>query len=428
MVKPSHILGMNARVQLYTSQNSSRAKRYGFSKLKAKGFLRRHDIGVPMLYAQIDSTEALRDFEWGSIQGSFAVKPASGSAGKGIIIIKRKSGRANTWIDIEDREFTEEDLDLHVSDILAGQYSTWGTHHVAIIEERIPIHPELDNYVQLGTPDVRVIVYRNIPVMAMTRLPTEASDGRANLDQGAIGLGIDLGTGKSTYGVSGKKKIITHFPHNQMPVAGIQIPFWNEVLRTAVRAANATGLTYMGADIFLHPERGPLIAEVNAYPGLSIQLANHAGLRKRLERLEGITARNVSHAVKIAQSLFAENYPGTLEGEIDRPILNVKEKVVVFGDGDKKSEVSALINTTRYRSVIAEHLATELGLNEVSDHLWDQRDAEEGKVSVVEVKCRVKDRLIVTPMIVSRRLNLKRYDIELGRKDLSGFLVGSEEA
>lgn len=426
MVKPSHILGMNARVQIYTSQNSKKAKSYGFSKLRSKAFLAKHGVQVAQLYARITSQEELRSFDWHDISGTFAVKPASGSAGKGIIVIKGKIDH-DTWEDIGGEQYTEDELDLHVRDILDGQYSTWGSHHMAIIEERVPIHPDLEPYVRLGTPDVRVIVYRRIPVMAMIRLPTESSRGRANLDQGAIGLGIDMGTGRTTYGVSGKKKIITYLPHSNEPVSGILIPYWFDVLKTAIRAANATGLTYMGADIFIHPEKGPMVAEVNAFPGLSIQLANQAGLRQRLERIEGVSARNVVHAAKIGQALFAESYPGTT-GEGEKPIIHWKETIKVKGDDERYHDILTRMNTTRFRSAIAEKVATELRLNEMKDKLWNQQDEEEGNIPVVPVTIKVKDRIIHTDMLVSRKLNHKKHDMELGRKDLGSFLITGEEA
>lgn len=425
MVKPSHILGMNARVQLFTALNPASAKKFGFSKLRAKNFLRKHGIRVPTLYAQLSSQEELRSFDWQSVEGSFAIKPASGSAGKGILVMRKYKPREKVWVDVGGEEYTEDELQLHVSDILDGVYSTWGSRHMCLIEERIPIHPDLEEYAQLGTPDVRVIVYQNIPVMAMCRLPTEASNGRANLDQGAVGVGIDMGTGKTTFGVSGKKKLIRNFPHNGKPIAGIQIPFWNEVLKTAVRTANATGLVYMGADIFLHPEKGPMIAEVNAYPGLSIQLANHAGLRRRLQRLEGIQARNVMHAVKIGQSLFAESVFG-LSGEIDRPIIRPREKILIYDQNESSHEAVSLANTGRFRSVISEALAKELDLDISANQLWSQKEEGEGSMPVVEVTLKLKDRLITTTMVVSRRLNNKRYQVELGRKDLEGFLISGE--
>jgi len=434
MPSAREILGMNARVQLYTALNSRNSKRFGFSKLKAKKFLAKHNIPVPQLYAQLTSQEELREFDWNSISGSFAVKPANGSAGSGIIVIKRRINDQQ-WVNVEDEVLSLGDLNLHASDILEGQYSTWGSRHVVIIEERIPLHPDLEKYAQMGTPDIRVIVFHKIPVMAMLRLPTEASHGRANLHQGAIALGIDFGTGKTTYGVDGRiaystfgdRRLLEYFPGTSVPVGGITIPFWNDVLRTAIRVANATGLQYCGADVFLHPEKGPMIAEVNSYPGLSIQLANNAGLRRRLEKLEGVQARNVNHAIKLAQSLFAENYPALSPDEVDRPILQTREDIIVYDDSEKPTELSCLVNTGRYRSVIAESLANQLELNQPSDELWQLSEEHEGKIPVVEVRIKVRDRIISTSMAVSKRLNKKKQQIELGRRDLVGFLIAGDE-
>jgi alpha-L-glutamate ligase-like protein len=425
-VKPSHILGMNARAQLYTSLNSLKSKKYGFSKLRAKQFLKKHDIPVPELYAVISNREQLRNFDWKKIKGTFAIKPINGSAGKGILVIRERSKRKKVWLDIEGNEYSESDLNLHVSDILEGQYTTWGSSYAALIEERIPLHPELEPYVEVGTPDVRIILFNKIPVMAMVRLPTHESQGRANLDQGAIALGIDLGTGKSVYGVSGKKKIMQKIPKNGQNVAGIEIPSWKSCLKTAVRVANATGYVFMGVDLFLHPEKGPMVAEVNGFPGLSIQLANRAGLRRRLQRIEGMEAKNVNHAVKIGQSLFAENYPAQGDSDLDLIILDPKEPVTLYGDRKKEKQVTALINTGRYRSAISADLAAELGLVDADDTLWKQNIDEEGKVPVVEVQYRIRERLIKTQMAVSKRLSKKRSTVEIGRKDLTGFLVAGE--
>lgn len=422
-VKPSHILGMNARSLLYTSLNSSKAKKFGFSKLRAKHFLQKHGIQVPQLYSVIASREELREFEWAAIPGPFAVKPANGSAGKGIIVIRAYHKKRKEWEDIDDHVYSENDLRLHVSDILEGRYTTWGSHHAAIIEERILVHPDLEPHVELGTPDVRVILFNKIPVMAMMRLPTEESDGRANLDQGALAVGIDMGTGKSIYGVSGKKTVIRTIPKSGHSTVGIQIPYWKEVLKTAVRVANATGYVFMGVDIFIDPVKGPMVAEANGFPGLSIQLANQAGLRRRLERIEGIQARNVNHAVKIAQSLFAESFPAT---DADLIILQPKEEITLYGDKKREDTVTALVNTGRYRSSIAFQLAEDLGLVDHEDLLWKQEVEDEGKVPIVEVRFKLRERIITSTMAVSKRLNKKRNPVEIGRKDLSGFLVGEE--
>lgn len=424
MAKISQILGMNARDQLYAARNSKDAKSFGFSKAKAKEFLSKHGIQVPALYAVLTAQEEVRRFDWSSITGGFAMKPSNGSAGKGVIVIKKKNKYGDTWSDVVGKVYSEDDLRFHASNILEGQYSTWGTIANVIIEERIPIHPDLAPYVKFGTPDVRVIVYNKVPVMAMTRLPTAESGGRANLDQGAMGLGIDMGTGKTLYGVSGKKTMMKVFSGTQQPVNTIQIPFWVDILKIAVRAANATGFVFLGVDVFVHPEKGPMIAEVNAYPGLSIQLANRAGLRRRLEKLEDIEANNVNHAVKIGQALFAENYPVMSIGDSELTVISPKEEVEIFGDKGEKRKGTALVNTGREWSAIAIDVAKELGLADQNDLLWTQYVEGEGKEFVVEVEYKLRDKVRKTTMIVSKRLNSSKYIMHIGRKDLVGFLVG----
>lgn len=421
MVRPSQILGINARNQLYTALNSDESKRIGFSKLRTKLFLQKHSIAVAKLYADINTSEGVRTFDWTTLEGTFALKPANGSAGKGIVVIRRRDKKRGTYVDVAGEHWTRKDLQLHMNDILQGAYSTWNTQNMALIEERIPVHPDLEPYVEMGTPDIRVIVFNKIPVMAMIRLPTKASKGRANLDQGAMALGIDMGTGETTYGVLGKKTLIRVFPGTETKTSGIPIPFWSDVLKTAVRTANACGYNYMGCDIFVHPEKGPMVAEVNGFPGLSIQLANHAGLKRRLQRVEEIEARNVNHAVRIGQALFAENF-ALQEGDV--AIISPKQDILVYDHDEKSHIVHALMNTGRFRSAISRNLAEKLRLTDLNDFLWNQELEGEGKVPVIETKIKIKDRVINTSLLVTKSLNGKTHQIEMGRKDLSGFLVG----
>lgn len=423
MVKPSQILGLNARNQLYTAQNSRYSRRFGFSKLRAKLFLQKQGIGVPKLYAKITSSEELRSFSWSTIEGSFAVKPVNGSEGKGIIVIKRQDKKKGTYIDVSGEVWTVKELQLHISDILQGAYSTWGEDSIALIEERVPVHPDLSTYVEMGTPDVRVVVYNKIPIMAGCRIPTRASHGKANIHQGALMLGVDFGTGETTYGLSGLNSPISSFPHSEEPVRGIKVPFWGEILKTAVRVANATGFIYCGVDMFMHPERGPLVAEVNGFPGLGIQLANHSGLLRRLQRVEEIEARNVGHAVRIAQALFAEEYPIQV-AESEFIIISPREKLQLIDSDEGMHTYDAVINTGRFRSAMAAEVAKKHGFVSTRSLLWKQYVEGEGKVPVVEAKFKLKDRVVNSSMIVTKKLNGKPAPIEIGRRDLRGFLVG----
>ena len=424
-IKPSHILGHNARYR-YTALNSREAKKFGSSKLRTKELLKQHNILTAELYHVFDSPDDLEVVNWTNIPVPFVLKPASGSAGKGIWVIEKKIENKAVWIDSQGNKIKEADFNLHINNILDGEFSTWGSNHKALVEEMIPSHPSLAKFSYGGTPDIRVIVFNSVPIMAMARIPTKESNGKANLDQGAIAVGIDMASGVTIHGIYGKKKIIKTFPKSKKKVRGIMIPQWTQVLETAVRAANVAGYEYMGADLFIHPEKGPMIVELNGYPGLSIQIANDAGLKKRLERVEGLEVRNAQHGVKIAQALFANILIDESKiGEIT-PIISYRPAIKAYDDKRKLHNVDALINTSRYRSAISQELAEELGHYDIEDLLWRQKEIE-GSVPVIEIKIKINDQIIKTAMVVIKRLNRTSHKIELGRKDVQGFLVGDSE-
>jgi alpha-L-glutamate ligase-like protein len=149
------------------------------------------------------------------------------------------------------------------------------------------IHPEpvFASVTHQGVPDVRIVVYRGVPVMSMVRLPTKASDGKANLHRGAIGAGIGIASGTTLTAVH-LSQVITHHPDTGNPVSGIRVPHWEQMLLMAAQSFEMTGLGYMGVDLVIDRDHGPLLLELNARPGLAIQLANGQGLRGRLDRVD----------------------------------------------------------------------------------------------------------------------------------------------
>jgi alpha-L-glutamate ligase-like protein len=422
-IKPSHILGTNGRYP-FTKLNASAAKAYGFSKLKTKQLLAEHDIPTAKILHVFESVADLEAIQWETIPTPFVIKPASGSAGKGIVVIKKKLPDQKIWKNHDGESLTDADLNLHVSNILDGEYSTWGSQHKALIEEMVVPHPAIGKYSYRGTPDIRVIVFNSIPVMAMARIPTKESKGRANLDQGAIGLGIDMGTGVTTFGIKGKSQRIIHFPGTKKKVNGVLIPQWRKLLETAVKAANAAGYKYMGADLFIDKDKGPMIVELNGFPGLSIQLCNRAGLKRRLERVEDLEVRDPKHGVKISQALFGEIFVDKLKAEEGLQIISTHPTVTILGEEKLKTTTEAFVNTGRYRSAIAEELADELGLIDIEDLLWQQQVTGEGRLPVVEVSFKLREHLIKTAMIVTKRLNRTKHKVELGRRDTQQFLIG----
>ena len=86
-----------------------------------------------------------------------------------------------------------------------------------------------------------------------------------------------------------------------------------------------------------------------------------------------------------------------------------------------------MANTGRFRSVISEAFADQLGLVDLEDLLWRQQEGIEGKLPVVEVSFKIKNQTRTTGMLVSKRLNRTAYQVELGRQDLQGFLIGEVE-
>jgi alpha-L-glutamate ligase-like protein len=202
---------------------------------------------------------------------------------------------------------TQEEVDLHVSNILGGIYSLGSESDRAIVEYRVQFDPLFDSLAYQGVPDIRIIVFLGVPVMSMVRLPTRLSEGRANLHQGAIGAGIDIATGTTLTAVW-RNDIVREHPDTGNDVTGIKIPGWDRLLGLAASCYELTGLGYQGVDIVLDKDKGPMILELNARPGLNIQIANRSGLLPRLQRVEENRHRlsAVGGRVAFAKQHFSE--------------------------------------------------------------------------------------------------------------------------
>ena len=253
-------------------------------KLATKTLAINAGIAVPTLHAVIETEHQIkenRDLLEGL--GDFVIKPAHGAGGDGILVIDAKI--QEYYRKASGALLSLEDINYHLSLILSGAYSLGGHPDVALIEHRVqsdPIFAEISHH---GVPDVRVITLLGYPAMAMVRLPSRLSDGKANLHQGAIGVGIDLATGKTLGGVWHNGTIDFH-PDTLNPIAGIQVPHWDKILHLAASCYELTGLGYLGVDIVLDKDQGPLMLELNARPGLNIQIANRQGLLTRFKDIE----------------------------------------------------------------------------------------------------------------------------------------------
>lgn len=215
----------------------------------------------------------------------FVIKPAHGSGGRGILVIEDHGDRIFTKNG--GRRLIFRQVYRHVSNVLSGLYSLGGQVDVALIEERIQFTDVFAGFSFEGIPDVRLIVFKGFPVMAMIRLSTHASDGRANLHQGAVGVGLSLRDGSTLYAVQ-HGRLITRHPDTGKDLKTLRVPQWSEHLRLATACYHMCGLGYFGADIALDRHRGPLLLELNARPGLAIQVANQSGLASRLQLIESL--------------------------------------------------------------------------------------------------------------------------------------------
>ena len=283
------ILGLNRRNLDYIQRyNQRRLYPLVDDKLRTRELAEKAGINVPPTYAVIESEHQNRTLAR-KLQNheQFVIKPAQGSGGNGILIIQESFGTSHrrNFLRGSGRPLDTGDLRFHVSNILSGLYSLGGNNDRAIVEYRIPPHPLFDNISYRGIPDIRTVVFRGVPVMAMLRLATSRSGGKANLHQGAIGAGINMRTGRTREGVWFERPVSRH-PDTGEAVPGLELPDWQGLMLLAARCHDLTGLGYLGVDVVLDPQRGPMLLELNARPGLSIQLANRMGLLPRLRKIE----------------------------------------------------------------------------------------------------------------------------------------------
>ncbi len=440
-------LTKNERNKMYLRKNSASGRSLADSKFKTKLKLAKAGVGVPKLLARFRTEEDVEKFEWNKLEGNFVIKPVSGYGGDGIIIIRKRGKWAGDWVKMDGETVSTQDIQAHCMEILAGKYSLYGMPDSVLVEERIKIHPMFLSITKAGTPDIRVIVYNSVPVMAMFRIPTEKSGGKANLQQGAYGLGIDLATGITTFGTEGKSETVTKiydFGKKKMrKVNGIKIPFWKEVLETAIKCQKAIGgLGFLGVDIVLDKDKGPVVLEVNARPGLSIQICNKAGLKARMEKVEDMEVRSVEHGVTLAKYLFGESFFEKVEAkektQVVKPLEQIKIKLgpdfAKASTGKKGKhwvkEIRAKVDTGAFRSSIDKSFAESLGLLDESKILYYRHYRSSlGKHRdrpVVGLTFWLKGKKIVTAVNVADRHKL-RTKFLLGRKDLEGFLVSAKK-
>lgn len=303
------ILGINGRNRGYVAAyNDRRFFKMVDDKVVTKQLAIEAGVTVPKLIGTVEYTGQVKNVRHMlKGVGDFVIKPARGSGGGGILVadgidengLRKASGKRMTW----------DEVRFHLNNILSGMYSLGGDgSDVALIEERLHPHSIFKTLAFSGVPDVRVIVFRGVPVMAMLRLPTSESDGKANLHTGGVGAGVDLSTGITSMAVQHNQPVSEH-PDFLTPLTGLQLPGWEDVLRLSSDIAVAVPkLGYVGVDIVIDENRGPTLLELNARPGISVQIANRRGLMRPLEILHKMEEipETTAERIALAREIWAK--------------------------------------------------------------------------------------------------------------------------
>lgn len=391
------ILGMNARNLLYIARyNSEASKKFADDKIYTKKFLSSRGIGCAKLYTVISSHQELRFFDPATLPQRFVIKPNHGFGGEGIIVITGKDDEV--FYGKQEKKWSWKDLQQALSAILDGKYAISGLRDEVIIEELLVAHPDFRRLSGMGLPDIRVIVFNYVPVIAMLRLPTTESEGKANLHLGAVGLGIDLASGKTTHGVR-HDQFISKLPNGD-PVNSIEIPEWDTVLHVAATCQKVSGIGYLAVDVAI-TETGVKVLELNARAGLAVQIANRVLLRSRLDKVADLTVLTPDNGVQIGKMLFS--HPATLRSE------DTKKDMPTIG---------------LYETVRISHATPETLIAKIDPHIDDAIIDETVRLPADEktLSIQLKGQKLVLPF-KKGQLARNTFQVIIGKRGLSGFLI-----
>lgn len=277
------VLGINARnLNLIYTHNRREFFPNVDDKLLCKELLSKSGIPTPETYGVISGPKSLRLWENNLKDiNEFVIKPNRGFGGGGILIVS-KGDRGYL---AKDQDIEKADIEFHICQILNGVYSLDNIADTAFLEEKLNNHQAVERLIApdvSGVADIRIIYQYEHAVMAMLRLPSRESGGTANLHQGGLGVGIDLDSGMTTGGCHKNRLVLKH-PETEISLVGHTLPKMDELLKIGSRISEIVKLGYIGVDFVLDRDRGPLVLEVNARPGLNIQIANQSGLRERIQ-------------------------------------------------------------------------------------------------------------------------------------------------
>jgi len=380
--------------------------------LKTKAYLAARGIPVAKLYGRIESRDQLLQFDFSQLPNECVLKPNLGYGGEGIVLLRGRD-KHGRFLRNGKKPITDQELREHIEDILDGKFSLKGRADTAFFEQILHSHSCFAKFRPVGLPDLRIIVFNLVPVMAMARIPTIHSDGKANIHLGGLGIGIDIAKGTTTH-VAQYHGILKELPSGGGSPSGHQIPYWDEILLICSKIQQITNIGYLAVDIALDENMGPVLLEVNARAGLMVQVANLAPLRARLKRVTGIKVESPEKGVRLGQDLFGSK---TKKAGAPNPnaktTLGIEERIsITLGDGSSIS-LDAKIASDQERTVFSKSLITELQKKNGALH-----DDTEG---LYRVKFTLGGKKIQT-LVCSETLP-GTVKAVIGSRDLSGFLI-----
>lgn len=406
------ILGMNARNLLYVqSLNPAKAVAMADNKLRTKAFLSARAIPSAKLFGRIESREQLAQFDFTQLPDKCVLKPNFGFGGEGIILLKGRNP-SGEFMRSGKRVFPQAELENHIKDILDGRYSLGGRPDTAFFEQLLTPHESLSSLRPVGLPDIRIIVFNLVPVMAMLRIPTADSDGKANIHLGGIGVGIDLAKGVTTHAVQ-FNSVIKSLPHG-LKTSGHVIPFWDSILLVSSKIQQYTGIGYIGVDFTIDQQMGPAVLEVNARPGLTVQLANLVPLRSRLERVAGVKVSSPEKGVRVAKDLFGTTEKvHKIQKNQTHPVVGLQDVVTFVGTGTTLQEL-CIVDVHTERTIISAEFATILMDQKLLEFIPD-------KQGIYKVKMQLSGQKIQTIVqVASQPIDHK---VIIGKRDLRGLYI-----
>lgn len=359
------ILWMNQRNNIYVKEfNPDRGIRLANNKEQTKKFLFQRSIPVPKTFLHIKNRQDRFEFNFSSLASShntFVIKPNNGSKGQGIFIINeirkkkeythpKKINHSPTlekirWLKrtlidygyefrIGDKRINEIQLKKKVGWIFQWLYSSNGKQDTVLIEEKLIPWNGFELFCTHGLADMRIIMFNLVPVIAMLRVPTEQSGGKANLAQWGIGLGIDIVTGKINSLYRQWQSYTNSFPSEWSQFKNKKIPYRQEILEYSANAQYFVNSWYLGMDRVV-TTKWPKLLEINARAWLEIQNITGKPLLQIMKKIEDLHVTSPSKGLEISRTLFSPDRTSDIK-PTNTIYLSQPWRLLYFKDGKKR--------------------------------------------------------------------------------------------